>query len=61
MILIVGSSSASLTYVYYRHQDPVYGAATEIYLGSGSRCRRCSAAAKTAVANTDRRSPTRSC
>lgn len=36
LILIVGLIAGALTYAYYNHQDPVYGASTGIYLGSGS-------------------------
>lgn len=36
MILIVGLIAGGLTYAYYKHQDPVYGASTGIYLGSSS-------------------------
>src|ERR1700733_1192032 len=36
LILIVGLLVAAATYVYYNHQDPVYGAASAIYLGNGS-------------------------
>jgi Mrp family chromosome partitioning ATPase len=36
LILIVGLLAGALTYAYYKQQDPVYGAATGIYLGSGS-------------------------
>jgi Mrp family chromosome partitioning ATPase/capsular polysaccharide biosynthesis protein len=36
LILIVGVLVGAATYAYYKHQDPVYGAETGIYLGSGS-------------------------
>ena len=36
LILIVGVLVAVATYVYYDHQDPVYGAGSAIYLGNGS-------------------------
>ncbi|HMC50086.1 MAG TPA: Wzz/FepE/Etk N-terminal domain-containing protein, partial [Solirubrobacterales bacterium] len=35
LILVVGLLAGALTYVYYKHQDPVYGASTGVYLGSG--------------------------
>ncbi len=36
LILVVGVLVAVATYVYYKHEQPVYGASTEIYLGGGS-------------------------
>jgi Mrp family chromosome partitioning ATPase len=36
LILIVAVLTAVATYVYYNHQDPVYGAGSAIYLGNGS-------------------------
>src|ERR1700710_1248875 len=36
LILIVGLIAGALTYGYYKHQDPIYGSSTGIYLGSGS-------------------------
>ena len=36
LILIVGVVVAVATYAYYDHKQPVYGAATAIYLGNGS-------------------------
>lgn len=35
LILGVGLLAGALTYVYYKQQDPVYGASTGVYLGSG--------------------------
>lgn len=35
LILVVGLLAGALTYVYYKQQDPVYGASTGVYLGSG--------------------------
>lgn len=36
LILIVGVVVAAATYAYYNHKQPIYGAATAIYLGNGS-------------------------
>jgi polysaccharide biosynthesis transport protein len=36
LILVVGILVGVATYFYYKHQQPVYGASTEIYLGGGS-------------------------
>ncbi len=36
LILLVGVLVGGLSYAYYKHQEPVYGASTGIYLGSGS-------------------------
>jgi Mrp family chromosome partitioning ATPase/capsular polysaccharide biosynthesis protein len=35
LILVVGLLAGALTYAYYKQQDPVYGASTGVYLGSG--------------------------
>jgi succinoglycan biosynthesis transport protein ExoP len=36
LILIVGILVAGATYAYYKHQQPIYASATQIYLGGGS-------------------------
>jgi Mrp family chromosome partitioning ATPase/capsular polysaccharide biosynthesis protein len=36
LILIVGIVVAAATYAYYKHQQPTYGASTDIYLGGSS-------------------------
>jgi Mrp family chromosome partitioning ATPase/capsular polysaccharide biosynthesis protein len=54
LILIVGLLAGALTYAYYEHQDPVYGAATGIYLGSGSEVQALLGEGETNVTGSDR-------
>lgn len=54
LILIVGVLVAAATYVYYKHQQPVYGASTEIYLGGGSEVQALISDTATNTAESDR-------
>jgi succinoglycan biosynthesis transport protein ExoP len=54
LILIVGVLVGVATYVYYQHQQPVYGASTGIYLGSGSEVQALLGETPTNTAGSDR-------
>src|SRR5271163_351911 len=54
LILIVGVLVAAGTYVYYKHEQPTYGASTEIYLGGSSEVQALLNNAAVNSAETDR-------
>lgn len=54
LILIVGVLVAGATYVYYKHQQPVYGASTAIDLGGSSQVQALVNDATASTAESDR-------
>src|ERR1700691_1942210 len=54
LILIVGVLVAAATYVYYKHEQPTYGASTQIYLGGGSEVQALINDTQANTAETDR-------